>query len=124
MSRFTEVHDGQKFDIGQAIGGFLASAGNKVTGAQVQDCVACQYIWLQVEQDTSEEGSPVKIFDSFLRNCIDAQKTKIFYTSCSMMLDVQDDLIRMYYSDIPVKKMCTITRFCQEDTSMGVEMWR
>jgi len=42
----------------------------------VEDCVACRYVWLQVEMDVGNSQIEENIYDSFTQNCIEAQKVK------------------------------------------------
>lgn len=100
----------------------IINVGNPVYGQDIQGCVACQYIWLQVEQDLAEEQNPANIFEAFIKNCIDAQKTKIFYTACSMMYLVLDDFIRLYQENIPLKRLCGQLQFCWKDTSSPISL--
>jgi len=43
------------------------------------DCVACQYVWYQVELEVGNDQIEENIYDAFTQTCIDAQKAPIFY---------------------------------------------
>ena len=52
--------------------------------ARVEDCVGCMFVWNQVEMDVGESKFDKVIQTSFTRNCLDAQRTPIFYPVVSL----------------------------------------
>lgn len=67
----------------------VLSAAPERKAQDVEDCVACRYIWLQVEMDVGNSQIEENIYDSFTQNCIEAQKAPIFYPACQDMFDGQ-----------------------------------
>jgi len=83
------------------------------TAQDVEDCVACRYIWLQVEMDVGNSQIEENIYDSFTQNCIEAQKAPIFYPACQDMFDSIDDLIGDYMDGYTVNQLCENARLCR-----------
>jgi len=85
----------------------------KATPRQIEDCSGCRMVWEQVEMDV---GSPRYVEDvqaSFEHNCMDAQKSTIFYGVCEDMYDdmyaMTDDYMAGKY---PVVAMCMRAKIC------------
>jgi len=83
------------------------------TAQDVEDCVACRYIWLQVEMDVGNTQIEENIYDSFTQNCIEAQKAPIFYPACQDMFDAVDDMIGDYMDGYTVNQLCENSRLCR-----------
>lgn len=81
--------------------------------AQVEDCVACRYIWLQVEMDVGNSQIEEAIMDSFTQNCIEAQKAPIFYPACQDMYRVAEVMVADYMKGYTVNQMCENSRICR-----------
>jgi chemotaxis protein histidine kinase CheA len=79
----------------------------------VEDCVACQYVWKQVEQDVGNAQITQTVFDSFQQNCIEAQKSPIFYPACQTMFDTIDDIVGDYQDGYTVNQLCENSMLCR-----------
>jgi len=105
----TKVVGGAK-KLGQAISG----NNDKVAAQRYEDCMACRLIWKQVEMDVSNAKYIEDVQASFEHNCLDAQKSQIFYKACE---DMYDDMYAMtddyMSSDFTVDKMCQRANLCK-----------
>jgi len=79
----------------------------------VEDCVACRYVWLQVEMDVGNSQIEENIYDSFYQNALEAQKAPIFYPACQTMFDSIDDMIGDYMDGYTVNQMCENSLLCR-----------
>jgi len=79
----------------------------------VEDCVACQYVWKQVEQDVGNSAITQTIYDSFHANAVDAQKMPVFYPGCQTMFDAADDMISDYMDGYTVNQICENSMLCR-----------
>jgi len=79
----------------------------------VEDCVACRYVWLQVEMDVGNSQIEENIYDSFYQNCLEAQKAPIFYPACQTMFDSIDDMIGDYMDGFTVNQVCENSLLCR-----------
>jgi len=93
---------------------------NKLSGkynpsnAQIyEDCMACRMVWKQVEMDISNPRYVEDVQASFEHNCMDAQKSTIFYKACEDMYDdmyaMTDDYMSGQYT---VAQMCQRAKMC------------
>jgi len=79
----------------------------------VEDCVACRYVWLQVEMDVGNSQIEENIYDSFYQNALEAQKAPIFYPGCQTMFDSIDDMIGDYMDGYTVNQLCENSLLCR-----------
>jgi len=79
----------------------------------VEDCVACQYVWKQVEQDVGATQIPQTIFDSFQHNALDAQRSPVFYPACQTMFETLDDMTNDYMLGYSVNQICENSMLCR-----------
>jgi len=88
---------------------------DKFKGQVYEDCMACRFIWKQVEMDVSNARYIEDVQASFEHNCLDAQKSSIFYKACE---DMYDDMYAMsddyMSSDYTVDKMCQRANMCKK----------
>ena len=91
----------------------VSSVAPERKAQDVEDCVACRYIWLQVEMDVGNSQIEENIYDSFTANCIEAQKAPIFYPACQDMFDGIDDMIGDYMDGYTVNQVCENARLCR-----------
>lgn len=98
-----------------AVGGMLLGAlfNQERAAADVEDCTACRFVWLQVEMDVGESKMEEHIYDSFTRRCMEAQKAPIFQPACDDMFQSIDDMISDYIQDFTVNQMCEASRICR-----------
>jgi hypothetical protein len=91
-----------------------AAKGPKKSKAQkLEDCTACMFIWAQVEMDVGSARYVEDVQASFEHNCMDAQKSSIFYSACEDMYDDMYALTDDYMSNkFPVKKICKRAKLC------------
>jgi len=86
----------------------------KFSSQNYEDCMACRFIWKQVEMDVSTAKYVEDVQASFEHNCLDAQKSPIFYKACE---DMYDDMYAMtddyMSSDFTVDKMCQRSNMCK-----------
>lgn len=91
----------------------LTGSLDKFSGAAFEDCMACRFIWKQVEMDVANAKYIEDVQASFEHNCLDAQKSTIFYKACE---DMYDDMYAMtddyMSSDYTVDKMCQRANMC------------
>jgi len=87
---------------------------DKFEGQRYEDCMACRFIWKQVEMDVSNAKYIEDVQASFEHNCLDAQKSTVFYKACE---DMYDDMYAMtddyMSSDYTVDKMCQRANMCK-----------
>jgi len=93
--------------------GFAAGVLGKRMPSDVEDCVACRYVWLQVEMDVGNSVVEENIYDSFYQNALEAQKAPIFYPGCQTMFDSIDDMISDYMDGYTVNQMCENSLLCR-----------
>jgi len=79
----------------------------------VEDCVACRYVWLQVEMDVGNSAIEETVYDSFYQNALEAQKTPIFYPGCQTMFDQIDDMLGDYMDGYSVDQLCENSMLCR-----------
>jgi hypothetical protein len=90
-----------------------ALAPTQAKPEDVEDCVACRYVWLQVEMDVGNSQIESNIYDSFKAHCRDAQLSRIFFPACQDMFDAVDDMIGDYMDGFTVNQMCENSRICR-----------
>jgi len=99
---------------GKRAGAALNGDLDKAMGQRLEDCVACRYVWKQVEMDVSNARYIEDVQASFEHNCLDAQKATIFYKACE---DMYDDMYAMtddyMSSDFTVDQMCQRANMCK-----------
>lgn len=88
---------------------------NRVNYAQMyEDCMGCRLVWKQVEMDVSNARYIEDVQASFEHNCMDMQKTNIFYKVCEDMYDdmyaMTDDYMSNKYT---VDQMCIRAKMCR-----------
>lgn len=81
--------------------------GREITGEDIEDCVACQFVWRAVELDVGNTQVQDDIYDSFSQQCIQAEKTKIFYPACEAMFEQVNDMIGDYVSGMNALELCS-----------------
>jgi len=79
----------------------------------VEDCVACRYVWMQVEMDVGNSMIEENIYDAFHANALEAQKTPIFYPACQTMFDSIDDMLGDYMDGYSVNQICENSMLCR-----------
>jgi len=79
----------------------------------VEDCVGCRYVWLQVEMDVGSSAIEDNIYDAFHANALEAQKTPIFYPACQTMFDAIDDMLGDYMDGYTVDQICENSMLCR-----------
>jgi len=86
----------------------------KFLAVKFEDCMACRYIWSQVEMDVANARYVEDVQASFEHNCLDSQKTEIFYKACEDMYDdmyaMTDDYMTNEYT---VDTMCKRANMCK-----------
>jgi len=89
------------------------SSGSKRQPTDVEDCVACRYVWLQVEMDVGSSMVEENIYDAFYTRALDAQKAFVFYPAVQQMWDSLDDMIADYMDGYTVNQMCENSMLCR-----------
>jgi len=79
----------------------------------VEDCVACRYVWLQVEMDVGNTAIEETVYDAFHANTLEAQTTPIFYPACQTMFDAIDDMLGDYMEGYTVDQICENSMLCR-----------
>jgi len=90
-----------------------AQMPSQISSSDIEDCVACRFIWLQVELDVGNEQIEETIYDSFTAACIEAQKAPIFYPACEDMFDDIYGMIGDYMDGYTVNQICEGARMCR-----------
>jgi len=83
------------------------------TAAECEDCIACRYVWKQVEMDVGNTQIEENVYDSFTANALEAQKTPIFYPGVQSMFDQIDDMLGDYMKGMRVDHMCENAMMCR-----------
>jgi len=83
------------------------------TAEEIEDCVTCRYVWLQVEMDVGDTTIEDNVYDAFNQNALEAQKAPIFYPGCQMMWDQIDDMIGDYMDGKTVNQICENSLMCR-----------
>jgi len=79
----------------------------------VEDCVACQYVWKQVEQDVGATPIVQTIYDSFTHNSNEAMRSAIFYPGVQSMSEALDDMANDYMLGYTVNQICENSMLCR-----------
>jgi len=81
---------------------------------KLEDCCGCRFVWSQVEMDIGSARYIEDVQASFEHNCMDAQKSSIFYPVCEDMYDDMYALTDDYMSNkFSVSTMCQRGKFCK-----------
>jgi len=104
---------GHKHGKGKKYGSGQLPYQRKRMPEDVEDCVACRYVWLQVEMDVGNSQIEENIYDSFYQNCLEGQKSPIFYPACQTMFDSVDDMIGDYMDGYTINQMCENSLLCR-----------
>jgi len=114
-SNFRTRRVGFILDTAASIYSKVKGVANKLTGKykpsnsqMYEDCMACRMVWKQVEMDISNARYVEDVQASFEHNCMDAQKSSIFYKSCE---DMYDDIYAM--TDDYMSGQYTVDQICQ-----------
>ena len=93
----------------------VTGRNDKNNAESFEDCLACRMVWKQVEMDVSNARYVEDVQASFEHNCMDAQKSNIFYKACEDMYDdmyaMTDDYMAGKYT---VDEMCQRAKLCQK----------
>jgi hypothetical protein len=99
--------------VGSVVGKLTTALTPQAKPEDIEDCVACRYVWLQVEMDVGNSQIESNIYDSFKAHCRDAQLSRIFFPACQDMFDAVDDMIGDYMDGFTVNQMCENSRICR-----------
>jgi hypothetical protein len=91
----------------------LPPKGPPRAAADVEDCVACRYIWSQVEADIGNTAIENDVYLSYKANAKDAETQPIFYPSIQTMFDMIDDMIGDYMDGYSVNQLCENSNMCR-----------
>jgi hypothetical protein len=80
---------------------------------EIEDCMSCRYVWLQVEMDVGDTQIEENVYDAFNQNAIEAQKQPIFYPGVQTMFDVVDDMLGDYMDGYNVNQICENSLLCR-----------
>jgi len=92
---------------------FPGAGWRKHTPEEVEDCVTCRYVWLQVEMDIGNTQIEDNVYDSFNQNALEAMKQPIFYPGVQTMYDAIDDMIGDYMDGLNVNQICENSLMCR-----------
>lgn len=79
----------------------------------IEDCVACKYVWGLVELQVGNDAVEENIYDAFVQSCLEAQKAPIFYPACEDMFDDVYGMIGDYMDGYTVNQICDTSRLCR-----------
>jgi len=92
-----------------------AGTGRRASAQAIEDCMACKFIWKQVEMDVANARYVEDVQASFEHNCLDAQKSTVFFKACEDMYDdmyaITDDYMSNEYT---VGTMCRRANMCKD----------
>jgi len=101
------------YQAGQKLANKLSGKFQPSNSQIFEDCMACRMVWRQVEMDISNARYVEDIQASFEHNCMDAQKSTLFYKACEDMYDdiyaMTDDYMSGQYT---VDQMCQRAKLC------------
>jgi hypothetical protein len=96
-------------------GDIMSGDVQKALGQRTEDCMACRFVWKQVEMDVSNAKYVEDVQASFEHNCLDAQKSEIFFKACEDMYDDMYALTDDYMAnDYSVSQMCQRANMCKK----------
>jgi len=99
---------------GQLLARKLHGRAPKTEAQWFEDCMACRLVWRQVEMDVANARFVEDVEASFERNCMDLQKSQIFYKGCEDMYDDMWAMVDDYMSsEYTVDKMCVRAHMCK-----------
>ena len=103
------------FGAGKKLKNKITGGDQKPAGQIYEDCMGCRFIWKQVEMDVSNARYVEDVQASFEHNCLDAQKSEIFYKVCEDMYDDMYALTDDYMSnDWTTDQMCQRAKLCKD----------
>jgi len=97
-----------------------AGKGGRANAQAIEDCMGCRFIWKQVEMDVANARYVEDVQASFEHNCLDAQKSSVFFKACEDMYDdmyaMTDDYMSNEYT---VDTMCRRANMCKRGKKKG-----
>jgi len=84
-----------------------------VTARLVEDCMACRFIWKNVESDAGNTEMHKTVYDSFINHCRRGMTAPLMYQPCQTMFGSLDDMISGYVSGLQVDEICAQARMCR-----------
>jgi len=124
-SRFSEVAKSQrknkndadiveKVDSEKFSDEFPTNIGSMSSDAlKIPDCIGCLFIWSQVEMDCGNTQLDEVIYNSLIRNCLDAEETAIFWPTCRNMIAMSADMINGYVEGVDISEICSRNNVCR-----------
>jgi len=115
---FTAKSGLSKFDLGKmakSVVGAIASALGLLPRqpADVEDCCACRFIWLQVEMAVGNARVEEEVYAAFVDYCIKAQKSYIFFKPCRSMFHNITHFVADYIDSYTVNQLCEKNYMCR-----------
>ena len=92
-------------------------SGSQATFSDKQACVACKFVWTQVNMGKSKDSTPDLVGQAFDNICADAPD--VFYQGCDDMYDQIDFMIKDSLNKGTVDKICGCARLCAPDIVSG-----
>ena len=99
---------------GQPVGG---GSGGQTTFSDKQACVACKFIWNNVNSAKSAGTTPDLVGQQFDSLCADAPD--VFYQGCDDMYDQIGTMIKDSMNGGTVDQICGCAKLCAPDTLVG-----
>jgi hypothetical protein len=116
MDPFVAKHYGKGFTVGQFGRPALMrqiKQENFKSARLVEDCLACRFIWMNVEMDIGNSETQKTIYDSFINQCKLGMKAPIMHAPCQQMFARVDYMITGYAAGLTVEEVCAQSRLCR-----------
>ncbi len=79
----------------------------------LEDCMACRFVWKNVEMDVGNTEQQKVVYDSFINQCKLAMKAPIMYMPCQHMYGRVDNMVTGYAAGMTVEEVCAQARLCR-----------
>lgn len=103
--------------VGAVVGGGIANGGKaklaEMLAQDVEDCVACRFVWLGVELEVGNSQMEESVYDAFVKRCMEAEKAPIFFQACQDMFDDVYGMIGDYMNGYTVNQVCEGAKLCR-----------
>jgi len=79
----------------------------------IEDCMACRFVWKNVEMDVGNLQYQKTVYDSFMHHCRRGMGAPLLYQPCQAMFSSIDDMVHGYVSGLSVDEVCAQARMCR-----------
>ena len=100
-----------------ATGNDVANAGNGATFSDKQACVACKFVWSNVNNGMATPTTPDLVGQRFDNIC--AEAPDVFYQGCDDMYDQVGHMIQDFMGGASIDQICGCAQLCAPSTLLG-----